>query len=183
MGVAAFFRWLSAKYPKIVVDVLESQDPSVKVSDPNPDPSFETDNLYIDMNGIIHPACHSESVVGRNSSITEEEMFQNITLYVDRLVLAVRPRKLLFLAIDGVAPRAKMNQQRARRFRSAQEIREEREMELECRRRVFEGEDVEIEDNAVSKFDRNTITPGTTFMSNLSIYLQKYIEKKNKKRV
>jgi len=181
MGVPAFYRWLSAKYPKIVQDVLEERIPvqgatpilPLDWSGPNPS-QLECDNLYIDMNGIIHPCSHPEK--GPQPSC-EEEMYENVCLAVDRLVRVNRPRRLLYLAIDGVAPRAKMNQQRSRRFRSAQETREGAETEEAIRQKLMaEGQSVPT--MAKKAWDSNVITPGTPFMLRLAEYVRFYIRRR-----
>lgn len=68
------------------------------------------------MNGIIHQCSHpnDEDVHFR---ISEEKIFADIFHYLEVLFRIIKPRKVFFMAVDGVAPRAKMNQQRGRRFR------------------------------------------------------------------
>ncbi|CAG8688657.1 9885_t:CDS:2, partial [Cetraspora pellucida] len=67
-----------------------------------------------------------------------------------------------------VAPRAKMNQQRGRRFRTAKEAAEA------VRRAESKGEALPQE----APFDSNCITPGTGFMAKLSLQLEYFINKK-----
>lgn len=80
----------------------------------------------------------------------------------------IKPRKLFFMAIDGVAPRAKMNQQRGRRFRSAKDA-EVLEEKAKKKGEVLSNE---------ARFDSNCITPGTEFMARLNEALKYFIKLK-----
>ncbi|KAJ1340297.1 hypothetical protein BSLG_005070 [Batrachochytrium salamandrivorans] len=131
--------WLSTKYPKVTSQCVEEtpvtigdQTIPVDASQPNPN-GAEYDCLYLDMNGIIHPCCHPED---RPAPTTEDEMYIEIFKYIDRIMSIIRPRKVLYMAI--VAPRAKMNQQRSRRFRAAQEEQLKNEAEDRIRKELEE---------------------------------------------
>uniref|UniRef100_A0A8C3UHB6 5'-3' exoribonuclease n=1 Tax=Catharus ustulatus TaxID=91951 RepID=A0A8C3UHB6_CATUS len=178
MGVPAFFRWLSRKYPSIIVNCVEEKAKEcngVKVpidtSKPNPN-EVEFDNLYLDMNGIIHPCTHPED---KPAPKNEDEMMVAIFEYIDRIFNIVRPRRLLYMAIDGVAPRAKMNQQRSRRFRASKEGMEAAEEKQKIRQEILaKGRAVALSE----VFPRESpclMTSGTEFMDNLAKCLRYYI--------
>jgi len=133
------------------------------------------DNLYLDMNGIIHPCAHPQN--GGPQPRSEQEIFENIFAYTDKIVKIVKPQKVLYLAIDGVAPRAKLNQQRSRRFRTARDAEEQRLRESEIKANWKDQIAFDELDNHDTgfKFDSNVITPGTEFMLRLATALKSYI--------
>ncbi|KAJ5469989.1 hypothetical protein N7530_007346 [Penicillium desertorum] len=154
MGVPKFFRWLSERYPAISMLIADSRIP-------------EFDSLYLDMNGIIHNCTHSDSD-SPTFRMTEDQMFIAIFNYIEHLFGKIKPKKLFYMAVDGVAPRAKMNQQRARRFRTALDAENAKEKAIQ------QGLEMPKED----PFDSNCITPGTEFMQKLTKQLKYFINKK-----
>uniref|UniRef100_A0AAQ5ZYK5 5'-3' exoribonuclease n=1 Tax=Amphiprion ocellaris TaxID=80972 RepID=A0AAQ5ZYK5_AMPOC len=178
MGVPAFFRWLSRKYPSIIVHCVEEKGKEcngvripVDTTKPNPN-EVEFDNLYLDMNGIIHPCTHPED---KPAPKNEDEMMVAIFEYIDRLFNIVRPRRVLYMAIDGVAPRAKMNQQRSRRFRASKEGVELTEEKQRMREEIIQRGGYLPPEEIKERFDSNCITPGTEFMDNLAQCLRYYV--------
>lgn len=151
MGVPKFYRWISERYPCLSTVVKEYQIP-------------EFDNLYLDMNGIIHVCSHPNDD-DPHFRITEDKIFLDIFNYIDFLFRMIKPKKTFFMAVDGVAPRAKMNQQRGRRFKSAKEAAALEKQAIE------KGETLPTE----ARFDSNCISPGTEFMARLQAHLKMFV--------
>merc|ERR1711871_440790 len=128
------------------------------------------DEFLLDLNCAIHPMCFK--ILGGHPEITnldklEKKMMNQVIEYIDTLVKYVDPKKTVYLAIDGVAPAAKIKQQRYRRFKSVHD------------RELFDN--IKKKHNKpVTKFWNNSaITPGTEFMERLHYKVLAWAQKKN----
>lgn len=129
-------------------------------------------SLSLDLNGIIHTTASivyayadprnvsprvREALVRRRSEIRSMNMnqlklehFSAIVNEIAKLIQEVRPLDTLVIAVDGVAPDAKLEQQRKRRYRSAMY-------------------------RSPTDFDTNVFTPGTQYMLELDEYISQWI--------
>lgn len=155
MGVPGFFAWLLKNYKKKSNQVVSARAPSNKV-----------DVLYLDANCLIHPQCFKVLSMYpdfKDQTILEDRMIDRSIKYIKHLYDLVKPKEL-FIAVDGVAPLAKMNQQRKRRYRSYDD-------------QVIRDEIKKKHGVALTKHWSNTvITPGTEFMERLNTKLINFMK-------
>jgi 5'-3' exonuclease len=95
----------------------------------------------------------------------EADLHSHVIAYIKQLVRNVAPSKNIYIAVDGVAPMAKIKQQRARRFKSAQAAEQEARIKAEARNTAYVP---------TPRWDSNAITPGTRFMAGLTTALRAY---------
>jgi 5'-3' exonuclease len=142
MGIPAFAKTITNKYPHIITHHIPSQ----------------CGRLFLDLNCAIHPVAQRAMQHYNNDASYETTVIQNVIRYIQKIVSFAKPQQLMFVAIDGIPPRAKMHQQRKRRYMSA------------WRKNMIKTK------TGIDPFpwDTNAITPGTGFMNKLSAGLNEH---------
>jgi len=155
MGVPYYFKYLTTNISDCVVPHIHNI-PTV---------------LYLDFNSIIYEArtliCSNIKYIDASKLVLEYAICEKVIELLTKIVDSIGAYKLhtLYIAIDGVAPMAKMVQQQQRRFKSALEAKMIEEINAE----------EEFLEKSVS-WDSNSITPGTKFMDRLVSHLEGFIE-------
>lgn len=161
MGIQRFYRWLkNHRVNGLFTRFLPK----------------EIDILCVDFNGVLHRAAQEAYAYGdfdnpakrreiasdfnQNSTIAYDKynkIFLDIMISsLEQMIVRINPKKYIYIAIDGIAPEAKMYQQRERRYRSAK-LREESS---------------NPEDRVC--FDSNSISPGTEIMDLIDIRMKNW---------
>ena len=135
MGIPSYFKKTIENYPEIIFPLEKNKN-------------LKINNIFLDLNCAIHPCCAGKT--------DENLMNKSILDKIKECIEITDVDKLLYIAIDGPAPRTKMEQQRQRRLRS-------------------------VHENKI--WDTNQITPGTRFMNNLNIFLKDNLENIKKKNL
>jgi 5'-3' exonuclease len=132
MGIPVYFKTLISDYGESII---------------HKDKYNDINSLFFDLNCLIHPCAR-----GFNDEV---EIINKILSEIDKIIEYTKVKDLIYIAIDGIAPKMKMKQQRMRRYKSSLER--------------------EYSDNNL--WNTNAISPGTKFMNKLNISLKNHIKK------
>jgi 5'-3' exoribonuclease 1 len=140
MGIPSYFSFIVKNHPRII-----------KRFDTSP-----VSRLYLDCNSILYDAVHTIDFSGwseTNSFPKTTIIIQWSIRKIEEYISNIRPSTLVFIAFDGVAPVAKMSQQRDRRYKSWYQSKMFRDI---------------MGKQTDDPWNTSSITPGTAFMDELN---------------
>jgi 5'-3' exonuclease len=138
MGIPAYFSYIVKNHPSIIQKLIKGD--------------FEVNNLYMDCNSIIYDAVKTISGESINQ-ISSNIIIQKVISKIEEYIALIQPDNCVYIAFDGVAPVAKLEQQRNRRYKSW--------YQNEISKNIFKK-------SYSNEWNTTAITPGTLFMSDLN---------------
>jgi len=146
MGIPSYFSYIIKNYSNIIRNCKQIANESIRFQ-----------YLYMDCNSIIYDEFRKlEEIIAKDIFSVEEfekVLIQNIISKISSYISDVKPETLVYIAFDGVAPFAKMDQQRNRRHKNGM---------------LKKVQDCIMDNVKPSVWSTSNITPGTNFMNELT---------------
>ena len=144
MGIPSYFSYIVKNHASIIRKLSANL--------------MKADNLYLDCNSIIYDVVHKMDL---NPVFTGKSSSSDVTNYIISKVIetikeyitTIKPKNRVFIAFDGVAPVAKIEQQRSRRFKSLYQNSISKSL---------------LKNDKAEPWNTTAITPGTVFMNSLN---------------
>ena len=153
MGIPAMFSYIVKNYPSIIKKY--SKD------------ILKVDNLYLDCNSIIYDA-YSKMEFDKLTETVAVSIIKRVIIKIEEYISLINPSKTVIIAFDGVAPVAKLEQQRSRRYKSW--------YQNEISKIIFKKEKEDV-------WNTTAITPGTNFMTELNAMVTEHFNTESYSRL
>ena len=150
MGIPSYFSYIVKNHQRIIQKLERNKKPN---------------NFYLDSNSIVYDVINN----AENNIVETTTYGTIISLVISKIeeyILFVSPTTNVFIAFDGVAPFAKLEQQRQRRYKSWYQNK--------IHDQIFASETTSTSDSTAKKWNSAAITPGTQFMKELNEALYSY---------
>jgi 5'-3' exonuclease len=153
MGIPSYFLQIVKCYKNIIKNIAGLNG--------------SVDNLYADSNGIIYDAARDVSFLNKSVDVYESEVITLVCEKIQHYIDLFQPKEKIIIAFDGVAPVAKLNQQRERRYKSW--LTGDLQKRIEKKMAGKKTTSLPCENVETSTFwNTSSITPGTAFMLKLN---------------
>ena len=138
MGIPSYFSYIVKNHANIIKKLSSN--------------TIRVNNLYLDCNSIIYDAVHNIDFTSLKES-EADTIIRAVCCKIDEYISQLKPDNCVFIAFDGVAPVAKLEQQRSRRYKSL--------YQNGILRSIYKNIQTD-------PWNTTAITPGTLFMKKLN---------------